>query len=82
MQTYSVGPNNVSFENFVESTKILDRDLVSKVFNQYEAHSSYFSVEVVEVQEEKKVDLDVSTRELSELSMSKKLQSLKRIMPE
>ena len=82
MATHSVGPNNVSFENFVESTKILDRDLVSKVFNQYEAHSSYFSVEVVEVQEEKKVALDVSTKELSELSMSKKLQSLKRVMPE
>ena len=82
MATHSVGPNNVSFENFVESTKILDRDLVSKVFNQYEANSSYFSVEVVEVQEEKKVALDVSTKELSELSMSKKLQSLKRVMPE
>ena len=37
---------------------------------------------MVEVQEEKKVNLDVSTRELSELSMSKKLQSLKRVMPE
>ena len=83
LETHSVGPANVSFENFVESTKILDRAKVSKVFFQYETiNSAHFSVEVVEHQELIKDDLNVSSRELSELSLSKKIQSLKKAMPE
>lgn len=40
IETHSVGPANISFENFVESTKILDKAKVSKVFYRYETINS------------------------------------------